>query len=94
MKLIFKSDGGFRSIPDEELAAATADGWVDGQAIWDTSMAAKRKDAAKSDVVTLEAIAKVHEPDTLHAQSEVQAVKRAPGRPRKEVPSVLNDGEV
>lgn len=87
MKLIFKSDGGFRRIAEDELAAATADGWVDGQPIWDAAMAAKRKDDAKSDTVT---IAKVPEPDTLPAQS----VKRAPGRPRREVPSVLNDGEV
>ena len=91
MKLMFKSDGGFRHIPEDELTAAAAGGWVDGQPIWDALMAAKQKDAAKSDTVT---IAKVPEPDTLQVQSEVQAVKRAPGRPRKEVPSVLNDGKV
>lgn len=87
MKLMFKSDGGFRHIPEDELTAAEKDGWVDGQPIWNAAMAAKQKDAAKSDTAT---IAKVPEPDTL----QVQSVKRAPGRPRKEVPSVLNDGEV
>ena len=86
MKLIFKSDGGFRRIHDEELAAATADGWVDGQALWDAALEAKRPKPVKVEAP----IAKAPEPDTL----SVQSVKRAPGRPRKEVPSVLNDGEV
>ena len=90
MKLIFKSDGGFRRIAEDELAAATADGWVDGQALWDATLEAKRPKPVKVDPP----IAKVPEPDTLPVQSDVQAVKRAPGRPRKEVPSVLNDGEV
>lgn len=90
MKLMFKSDGGFRHIPEDELTAAEKDGWVDGQPIWDAAMAAKQKYAAKSDTAT---IANVPETATMSAQ----LVKRAPGRPRKEVPSVLNDlndGEV
>lgn len=96
MKLMFKSDGGFRHIPEDELTAAAAAGWVDGQPVWDAAMSAKRKVEEKPAEVT---IAKVPENATMPAQSEVQPeaqpeaqpVKRAPGRPRKEVPSVLND---
>ncbi len=86
MKLIFNSNGGFRRIPDSEFAAATAEGWVDGQPIWDAAMEAKRKDAAKSDTVT---IANVQETATMVVQSEV---KRSPGRPKRA--SILNNGEV
>jgi len=82
---MFKSDGGFRHIPEDELTAAEKDGWVDGQPIWNAAMAAKQKDAAKSDTAT---IAKIPEVATMFPRSEV---KGSPGRPRKEVPSVLND---
>ena len=92
MKLMFNlNDGGFHNFQEDELDEAKKAGWVDGEPIRKAMLDAKRKDDAKSVTVT---IAKVPEPDTLPAQSEVQAVKRAPGRPRKEVPSVLNDGEV
>lgn len=80
MKLMFNSnDGGFHNFEEDELDNARKIGWVDGEPIRKAMLDAKRVPIAKSP-----------EPDTL----SVQSVKRAPGRPRKEVPSVLNDGEV
>ena len=85
--LMYKENGGFCNFP--EGTAPT--GWVPGQPIWDALMAAKLKDAAKSDTVTLPPIANPVETVTITPQPEV---KRSPGRPRNVVPSVLNDGEI
>jgi hypothetical protein len=77
---MFKAqDGGFHNFADGEVEQAIKDDWVPGEGIRQKLLEAKR------------GIAKQEEVDTIPAQPEV---KRSPGRPRKEVPSVLNDGEV
>lgn len=81
MKLMFNSnDGGFHNFQEDELEEAKKVGWVDGEAIRQRIMDMKRSPVAKP-----------VESGTLTALVET---KRSPGRPRKEVPSVLNDGEV
>lgn len=89
MKLMFNSnDGGFHNFQEDEIEEVVKAGWVDGEPIRKAILNAKRKDAAKSDTVT---IANIPKPVTLSAQPEV---KRSPGRPRNVVPSILNNGEV
>lgn len=89
MKLMFNpADGGIYNMEEGLIDGLLKDGWVDGAPIHAAMLDAKRKAAAKVDVMVL---AKPVETVTMPSQSEV---RRSPGRPRKEVPSVLNDGEV
>ena len=80
--LMFNEKGGFCNFPEGSAPA----GWVPGQAIWDAAMEAKNPAPIKVEAP----VAKVPEPVTL----SVQPVKRAPGRPRNVVPSILNNGEI
>ena len=82
MKLMYNDgDGGFHNFQEDELEEAKKNGWVDGEPVRQRMMAMKRgTPVAKS--VTSDTLSTLVEP------------KRSPGRPRKEVPSVLNDGEV
>lgn len=87
MNLMYNDgDGGFHNFEEEELGEARKNGWVDGEPVRQRILAMKR--AAIQPVAP---VAKPAESDTL---SELVESKRSPGRPRKEVPSVLNDGEV
>jgi len=91
MKLLYSEEGGFHHFTEEDAEAAKKTGWVDGEPIRQALLDAKRKDAAKSDTVTITPVAKPVETVTMPTQPEV---KRSPGRPRNVVPSVLNDGEI
>lgn len=79
LKLMFHKEGGFHNFTDGEVEQAAKDGWVPGEEIRQAMLDAKR------------AIANQPEIATMSAQPEV---KRSPGRPRKEVPSIINDGEI
>lgn len=82
MKLMFNDgDGGFHNFQEDELEEAKKNGWVDGEPVRQRMMAMKRGTPVAKPVETV----------TMPTQPEV---KRSPGRPRKEVPSVLNDGEI
>lgn len=72
--LMFSADGGFHNFSDNEVDAAKAAGWVDGEPIRQATLAAKRAPVAKP-----------VEPVTLPVQSEPKRT----GRPRKELPSFL-----
>lgn len=75
-QLMFHENAGFHPIPECDVEQAKKDGWVDG-----APLRAARKVAAKN-------VANVVVSDTITAQPVV----RKAGRPRKEVPSILNDG--
>ena len=79
--LMFSADGGFHNFSDNEVDAAKAAGWVDGEPIRQAALAAKRAPVAKP----IEVVAKPVEPVTLPVQSEPKRT----GRPRKELPSFL-----
>ena len=76
--LMFK-DGGYHNFADGDVEQATKDGWVDGEPIRKTALAAKQS----------KPVAIVEEVATIPVQSEV---KRSPGRPKR--PSILNSGEI
>lgn len=80
--LMFSADGGFHNFSDNEVDAAKAAGWVDGEPIRQATLAAKRAPVAKP----IEVVAKPVEPVTLPVQS---GPKRATGRPKKDLPSFL-----
>ena len=85
MKLMYNdNDGGFHNFEEDAIGEARKNGWIDGEPVRQRILAMKRGESAGS-------VAKPAESDTL---SPLVGPKRSPGRPRKEVPSVLNDGEV
>lgn len=86
MKLMFNSnDGGFHNFQEDELDEVRKAGWVDGEPIRQKLLDAKRPKPT---------IQQVDLPVDVYVTMPVQSVKRAPGRPRKEATSILNDGEV
>ena len=81
MPLLYKEECGFNNFSDSESEVAKEDRWVDGDPVRQKLLDAKR---------SAQPVAKPEESATLAAQP----VKRASGRPRKEEPSILNNGEI
>lgn len=71
--LMYKEEGGFNNFAAHEVEQAKADGWIEGQEIWNKKMMEKAK-----------VVVKEEEPATIDAQP----VRRA-GRPRKGLSSII-----
>jgi hypothetical protein len=81
MKLMYKEECGFQNFSDTEAEVAKEDDWVDGEPVRQKLLAAKR---------VAQPVAKPQEVATMPVQSE----PRRAGRPRKEEPSILSNGEI
>ena len=82
MKLMYKEEGGFCNVHEDGLAAAQADGWVDGEPIRQKLLAAKKASVAVATSV---------KPPIMGLQP---SAKPLTGRSLREVPSILNDRKV
>ena len=72
--LMYKEEGGFHNFADHEVEQAKVDGWIEGQSVWNKTMAEKMK--------------WVLEKREEFATIDAQPARRA-GRPKKGLSSIL-----